>query len=209
MIKPLEPASIMVRLVDQQRGATASHPFPPNSDGENLKIPSEYTDMMVRFGSLSLGVIRVWGVVHRASSKHRPLHGSFLHTLSHETKPKTRDPKPHNQVRHRHECRCEPNPETLKPETPNPQPHNQVRHWPESMDERFDEHKTAAFWNLQKGLFEGRIKPFKETHIPPPKKRGAISGVDEAGLIEGLRKNLTSITGIETVDVPASAHAVA
>jgi hypothetical protein len=71
IIKPLEPASIMVRLVDQQRGATASHPFPPNSDGENLKIPSEYTDMMVRLGSL--GLIKVWGVVHRVSSRHHPL----------------------------------------------------------------------------------------------------------------------------------------
>jgi hypothetical protein len=97
-----------------------------------------------------------------------------------------------------------------KPENPipNPQSPNQVRHWPESMDERFDEQKTAAFWNLQKGLFEGRIKDFKETHIPTPKKKGtAISGVDEAGLIEGLRKNLTTITGIQTVDVPAGAHA--
>ena len=64
IIKPLEPASIMVRLVDQQRGATASHPFPPNSDGENLKIPSEYTDMMVRFESLVQFIIKVWGVVH-------------------------------------------------------------------------------------------------------------------------------------------------
>uniref|UniRef100_A0A7S1EJ12 C2 domain-containing protein n=3 Tax=Hemiselmis andersenii TaxID=464988 RepID=A0A7S1EJ12_HEMAN len=115
--KLLGEASVLVRLVDLQRGATANPTMPPVCDDANLNLPREWSEKMV--ASWASGQIRMDGP------------------------------------------------------------------------------KVAKYWQVQKGLLEGRTKVFKETHLGKVEK--------EATFQESMRSILTNITGIQTVEIQTHA----